>query len=247
VFLPFQLVLVSPVLCPIWIVGLVRLVRSPALRTWRFVGVTYLVLLVVFVVTEAKPYYLAGMFPVLLGAGAQPVVDWAQGRLRWVLVGAALAVSLAIDGFLFLPVVPVDALADTPVVDVNYDAGEQVGWPTFARTVAEVVAQQPEGTVLLTGNYGELGATARYAPFVRAYSGHNALAALGPPPADATHVVAVGFDRTTLRQWFDHVEPAATIDNGLGVDNDEQGATVWVCDGLRAPWTTLWPSVAHLG
>ena len=58
--------------------------------------------------------------------------------------------------------------------------------------------------------------------------------------------MAVGFDRATLRQWFEEVSPAATIDNGLGLDNDEQGATVWVCTGLRAPWTTLWPSVTHL-
>jgi hypothetical protein len=205
------------------------------------------VLLVVFVVTAAKPYYLAGFFPVLLGAGAQPVVAWAGTNLRRALLGAALVLSLLIDGVLFLPVVPASSLAETPIVDVNYDAGEQVGWPSFARTVAEVVGREPRGTVVLTGNYGELGALARYAPDVTAYSGHNALAVLGPPPADATHVVAVGFDRATLRQWFDDVAPAATIDNGLDVDNDEQDATVWVCSGLRAPWTALWPDVTHLG
>ena len=247
VFVPFQLLLVSPLLAPVWVVGLVRLLRSSAVRPWRFVGVAYAVLLVVFVVTAAKPYYLAGFFPVLLGAGAQPVVDWARTNGRRALLGGALVLSLLIDGVLFLPVVPASSLADTPIVDVNYDAGEQVGWPSFAHTVAEVVGRQPPGTVVLTGNYGELGALARYAPDVTAYSGHNALAALGPPPDRVTHVVAVGFDRATLQRWFTEVSPVATVDNGVGVDNDEQGTTVWTCSGLRASWATLWPDITHLG
>ena len=28
--------------------------------------------------TGGKPYYLAGLYPVLLAAGAQPVLDWAR-------------------------------------------------------------------------------------------------------------------------------------------------------------------------
>ena len=232
-FVPFQLVLVSPLLCPVWIVGLVRLLRSPTLRPWRFVGVTYLVLLVRVRGDRGQAVLPRRAVPGAARRRAQPVVDWAHRRWRRVLVGAALVLSLVVDGVLFLPVLPADALADTPVVDVNYDAGEQIGWPGFARTVAEVVGRRPEGTVVLTGNYGELGALARYAPELPAYSGHNALADLGPPPEDATNVVAVGYDRATLEQWFETVEPAATIDNGLDVDNEEQGATVWVCSDLR--------------
>ncbi len=246
-FVPFQLVMVSPLLCPVWIVGLVRLLRSPVLRPWRFAGATYLVLLAVFVATEAKPYYLAGMFPVLLAAGAQPVVGWARGAGRRVLVGVALVLSLVIDGLLFLPLVPPDALAGTPIVDVNYDAGETVVWPRFVATVTGVVEDQPPGTVVLTGNYGELGALARFAPDVAVYSGHNALGNLGPPPESVDRVVAVGFDRATLAAWFDTCHAAATYDNGLDVDNEEQGATVWVCSGLHGSWASLWPDIRHLG
>ncbi len=39
-----------------------------------------------------------------------------------------------------LPLVPVDKLAGTPIVDINYDAGETVGWPQLAATVAGVRA-----------------------------------------------------------------------------------------------------------
>ena len=48
----------------------------PGLRTWRAFAVAYVVLAVLFLVTGGKPYYLAGLYPVLLAAGADPVVDW---------------------------------------------------------------------------------------------------------------------------------------------------------------------------
>ncbi len=248
-FVPYQLVLVSPVLVPVWVVGLVRLLRSPALRPVRFVGVAYLLLLVTFLVTAGKPYYLAGMFPVLLAAGADPVVAWASSRLRTGVLVAALALSLVVSAVLFLPVVPADRLAGTPVPVVNYDAGETVGWPRFVATVAGAADRLPaDGSrVVLTGNYGEAGALMRARPDLGVYSGHNALWDIGPPPAGADPVVAVGLDRDRLQELFRSVRPVAVVDNGVGLDNEEQGEQVWLCAGLRRPWDQVWPSLRRLG
>jgi hypothetical protein len=44
-------------------------------------------------------------------------------------------------------------------------------------------------------------------------------------------------------QFFVGCHDVAWIDNGLGIENGEQGRAVSVCTGLRAPWTTLWPSL----
>jgi hypothetical protein len=40
---------------------------------------------------------------------------------------------------------------------------------------------------------------------------------------------------------------AATIHNGYGVQNDEEGAPVWICSGRRASWSALWPRLRHYG
>ncbi|MGD0376338.1 MAG: hypothetical protein ABSB01_17360 [Streptosporangiaceae bacterium] len=32
-----------------------------------------------------------------------------------------------------------------------------------------------------------------------------------------------------------------------GVDNQEQGAPVWVCSRLRATWAAIWPGLRDLG
>jgi 4-amino-4-deoxy-L-arabinose transferase-like glycosyltransferase len=165
-FLPYQLVLVSPLLAPIWLIGLWRLATDPALGTWRAFTVAWVLLAVIFIATGGKPYYLAGLFPVLLAAGAPPVLDWARvTRVRMRLLGGALTVAAAVNAVLMLPLVPATALAATPIPAINYDAAETVGWPQFATTVAAVRAQLPDTHVaVLARNYGEAGAVDHYCP-----------------------------------------------------------------------------------
>ena len=142
-FLPFQVVLISPLLAPIWAAGLWRLARDPALRLYRAFAGAYVLLALIFLVTGGKPYYLAGLYPALLAAGAEPTLRWARRgvtRLRAGLLVGALVLSAAVSAVLFLPLVPVRKLADTPIVAINYDAGETVGWPVLARTIADVYA-----------------------------------------------------------------------------------------------------------
>lgn len=254
---PYQFVLVSPVLAPVWICGLIQLFRSPAVRRFRSFGWAYAVLLIAFLVAGGKPYYLAGMFPVLLAAGAPTVARWLRRRglvVRRSIVAAALVVGLAVNSLLMLPLVPVDQLHNTPIVDINYDAGETVGWPEFAAAVARVAGALPDGdrdVVVLTGNYGEAGAIDRFGPplgLPAAYSGHNAFWGWGPPPNSASAVtVAVGFSRARLLQSFGSVEAGGVIDNGVDLDNEEQGATIWICRNQRASWSELWPTFRRLG
>ena len=251
VFLPYQLRLVGPLLVPVWVIGWWRLARDPALRPWRAFAVAYVLLAVVFMLTGGKPYYLAGLYPVLLAAGAAPVLAWARrSAARTALVAAALTLSLASAAFLILPLVPADRLAGSPVLAVNYDAGETVGWPALAATVAEVRGRVPPGerVAVLTANYGEAGAVDHFLPELGpAHSGHNSYWTWGPPPDDATTVIVVGIPEAQVRQWFGRVELAARIDNGLGVDNDEQGVPVWLARDRLAPWAELWPQLRVLG
>ena len=80
-----------------------------------------------------------------------------------------------------------------------------------------------------------------------AHSGHNSYWTWGPPPEEATTLIVVGFPEERVRQWFGRVELAARIDNGLGLDNDEQGAPVWLVRDRLARWAELWPQLRRLG
>ena len=254
--LPAQLVLVSLYLSPVWISGLIRLLRDGALRRWRALGVAYLVLAATFIITGGKFYYLGGMFPLLLAAGAEPVIEWLRRgrvRLRRALIVTAFALTLA--GLpVILPLVPVGDLHDTSIVKLNYDAGEMVGWPTYVHEIATVYNALPTAarpsTTVLASNYGEAGAVDHYGPadsLPAAYSGHNAYYYWGPPPASATTAIAVGFGRGRLTPFCGKLRLAANLNNHLDVNDDEQGAPVWVCSDLRQSWAAIWPTLRHFG
>jgi 4-amino-4-deoxy-L-arabinose transferase-like glycosyltransferase len=250
---PFQFLLISPFLAPIWIAGLVRLFRDPTLRDVRFLGWAWVILAVVFMATGGKPYYLAGLLPALLGAGAVSVDGWLdrgrQGTRRALLAGA-FAVSAVAGPLIALPVLP--AKDAEPIVAVNEDVGETIGWQEFAQTVAEVYRGLPSGqrAVILTRNYGQAGAIDRYGPELglpSAYSGHNAYGYWGPPPDGSAPVIAIGLTQSELARHLRACEEVTRIDNGLEIDNDEQGTTVNVCGGPRHSWSREWPSVRQLG
>jgi hypothetical protein len=110
-------------------------------------------------------------------------------------------------------------------------------------------AEDKAHAVLFTGNYGEAGALDRYGrpqglPDV--YSGQNELWYLGPPPESATVVVWVTEgDDPIGSPYFGSCESKAALDNGYGVDNEEQTAHVFVCRDRKLTWAELWPKAQH--
>jgi len=254
-FIPFQLLLVSPALAPVWIAGLLAPFRRLELRRLRLVPLTYVVLLIAYIAGNGKAYYLASLYPAVLGLGALPAADWtARVRLRARVLTVAIVVSAVISAFLALPLLPARSLRGSVVMGVNPDQGETVGWPRFIDSVTTAWHAIPLGerahTAIFTGNYGEAGAVdilGRSHGLPRAYSGHNGLSEWGMPPATDTHALVIGYNgaRDTA-PYFDSCRALATIDNGVGLENDEQGVPLLFCRPT-APWVTLWPRLRHYG
>ena len=139
--------------------------------------------------------------------------------------------------------------ARVPLQKINYDLAETIGWPRqvamIAREYHALPAAQRRHTTILTGNYGEAGAIARYGAgygLPAAYSGQNSFWFWGPPRASATSALAIGLDPALLHREFRQVRQLATFRNGLGVDDDEQGTPVYLVSGLRKPWSQTWPA-----
>ena len=148
-----------------------------------------------------------------------------------------------------LPILPADRT--DPVVAVNPDAGETVGWRELVEQVASVTDELPaaDRPIILTSNYGEAGAIDRYRSELGlppAYSGHNGYWEWGPPPESRGPVVLVGYRNPRVLAAFWDCQLAAKIENRAGVDNDENGAPIWACAGVREPWPWLWPRLRRL-
>jgi len=244
----------GPPLVPIWVSGFVALFRRPEWRPLRALAIAYPVVLVVTLVSGGQVYYPLGLLALLFAAGCVPTADWIARRpaRRRPLVVAAVVLNAAVSAVIALPLIPVDVLGRTPIPDINQAARDSVGWPTYVGTVADVhrgpSAAERARAVVYTSNYGEAGAVDRYGPaygLPAVYSAHNQLWFAGPPPETATVVVAWTQNLAGLSRYFGACEQRAVMDNGLGVDNEEQGSIVVVCRDPIGGGATVWRQLRH--
>jgi MFS family permease len=256
--IPMQLLFSGLLPFPIPVAGLAWLLRSSRATPWRPIGLAYLVVLVLLFVTSGKGYYAGGMLPILMAAGAIVADGWLdRGRsaLRRSAFIAAAAGSGVITSLLLLPLIPLATLGSTAIPSLVSDTGNQVGWPGLVDTVSQVVDElaptDRARAAIFTSNYGEAGALELLGvDLPPVYSGHNSYADWGPPPEDLTLTILVASwpgAETYYGQWLGPCERRATIDNGYGIESEEQGAGVWVCSRRPVPWLEAWPQMRHIG
>jgi hypothetical protein len=163
-----------------------------------------------------------------------------------VLVNALVSLVVA------LPLIPLASLGSTPVPDINQAAQDSVGWPAYVRQVAgayrTLTPDERAHAIVFASNYGEAGAVDRYGgayglPAV--YSGQNQLYFQARPPDSATIAVVVGGQLDDLRASFASCAVLARLDNGVDVDNEEQGEPVAVCRNPVGGWAAVWPHTKH--
>jgi len=252
-FFPFQLVMVSPFLVPVWLAGLLAPFRRASWRQLRFIPIAYAAMAVLYFAGNGHAYYLASLYPLLLGLGAIPTAEWTLGaRRRSPLLAAAIAISGAVSGLIALPLLPERDLQGSVVIALNSAQGDTVGWPSFVRTVSsawrEIPPSERRYTAIFTRNYGEAGAIdllGAKLELPQAYSGHEGFSEWRIPRVTATHALLAGFNSPAdAAPYFDRCRTLATVNNGVGLNNQEQGLPIMLCHPT-SPWATLWPRLTH--
>ena len=244
-FIPLQLLQLSPFLVPVWVAGFLHMWRS--IHWSRPIALAYPILCVIVLAAGGKSYYALPLMLILIAAGAAPTLDWfSRGRTLLLAVGAVLTAVTSV--IIALPVLPTSAL--DAVLPVNPEQGEQVGWPTLTNAVADAWAQIPEAdrsrATIFALNYGEAGAIDHYGPahnLPTPYSGHMSFYDWGPPPDTQTGPVLLVEQEPT--QYYESrlgtCHQVGTV--RTGVDNEEDGTHLTLCTGPTEPWSTLWPSL----
>ena len=252
-FFPDQLVVVGPALAVLWLFGLRRLLGS-----WPFrpVGIAYVVLIGLFVVTGGKSYYLAGLYFALFAAGAvwveERLLHRGSGLWGWVVLTVGVAAATLP---LTLPVLPEAALATSSwQAGLNKDLSATVGWPQLVAQLSGVADRLPTAqrreVVVFSGDYGAAGAVelygARYG-LRDVISGHNSYWWWGPPKQNGAVTIAVDLPRSYLLTIFSDVQPAGRVATPHGVWTEERGDAIWLCTGQKLPWARAWPAARHYG
>jgi len=243
---PFLILLVGPVLAIFWIVAVIGLFRRTAWKPLRFLAATLVVAVAFVFVAGTQFYYTAGVLGVMTAVGSVIVAEWATTRRRLSLVVVGLAFNAVGCAITSLPVLPVEWFGASGLANVNPASADQVGWERYVDQI-EAVAAASDADVIIASNYGEAGALDRFGvdlpPVV---SGHNALWSLAAPPQEASTALIVGGQAERSGEWFDSCELAGRLDNGVGVDNEEEGMPLLVCRGPVEPWSELWQRFRHL-
>jgi hypothetical protein len=250
---PFQLVMVSPLLVPVWVAGLFAPFRRAGWRQLRFVSITYAAMAALYFLGNGHAYYLASLYPLLLGLGALPTAEWTlRARHHTPLLATGIAASAAVSAVIALPLLPERDLQGSVVIALNPAQGDTVGWPSFVQAVSTAWRQIPASdrrhTAVFTGNYGEAGAIDLLGPPLTlppAYSGHNGFSEWRIPPDRDSRALLVGFNSPAdAAPSFDQCRTLAMVNNGVGLNNDEQGLPVMLCR-VTGPWAKLWPRLTH--
>lgn len=211
--------------------GLWRLFRDEDLRDYRFVAITFVVLYLLFVAMQGRPYYLVGLYAPLAAAGAlglQRRREAGRTSRRW----------LAWPAYLLSAALAVGALVLSTTI-VRSDVGEQI-----ARRTAEVYhglpAGQRERTVVMGQSYIVAayidGYSKRY-NLPEAYSTNRSYGYFPPPPAGRDAVLYVGGDADVLRPHFADVRTVGDIGDDLDI---------YLLTGLRQPWDQIWQELRTL-
>lgn len=240
--------------------GLWALLTWDLLRPYRFLGVTLLLLYLAFLITGGRIYYAAGMYGVMIAAGAVALVTTAERvETNWRRALTAATAILAVAAGVFVlystPWRPADDIrppADDAQAAINIGVYGSFGWHELTDEVVRVYnglsPEEKSRAVILADTYWQAAALDQMGrdELPPIYSPSRGFGYFGTPPDDATAVLAVGGYEVLLRTQFEHVDPVGKVDTRIGFPGNTQNVTIWKCTGLKGPWSKAWPNWMHL-
>jgi hypothetical protein len=267
-FLYGQIMQMHPFCFPILFLGLIFFLFSKYGKNYRVFGWMYLAIFTLFMVTRAKTYYIAPIYPVMFAAGAigiEKIMEnwnfmWLKTAvLTFLLGGGVLTAPLA------LPILPVKAyisysefLGVTPPRTEDHALGrlpqhyaDMFGWAELTVTVARVYVKLPledqAKCGIFTQNYGEAGAIDFFGSQYRlpkALSGHNNYWLWGSRGYTGDVMIVIGGDAADYAQIFNSVEQAALFTHEY-VMPYENNLPIFVCRELQVNIEEFWPRLKH--
>ena len=267
VFLFQQVIIMQPVSLPLWLSGLVFLFTRNG-KKYRLFGWMYLCLMLIFMLQNAKNYFLAPFYPVLFASGTLAMRQFASSRgwqwLGWLRANYIpfLVIGGIISAPMAIPVLPLNAhlaymrlMGGLSQKTERFDSGllpqnfaDRFGWEELAVTLSGIYRSLPAEdrakACILTSNYGEAGSLQFYSTeydLPPVISGHNNYFLWGPGGCTGQVIIYLG--RTgvdDLKLVFAGVQQVAATHCQYCVSY-ENDLPIYLCRGIKAPIEQAWP------
>ncbi|WP_263385282.1 ArnT family glycosyltransferase [Granulicella arctica] len=269
-FLGLQVKNLLPPTILIWGAGLVLLLRE---KSWRWLGVTYLLFLVGMMALHAKDYYVIPIYPILFAAGG---IAWERyfARSKAVVNNRIYAFPIMETLLLVLTILalPMAIPVLTPQAWLRYTAAthlyksssntenspsgplpqfyaDRFGWQEEVDQVTRVYhslspADQQKVGILCT-NYGEAGAINFLGHGLPvAIAGHNNYFLWGPHGYTGEIMIAITMATPEeMHQNYDSVEIVGRMDHPLSMPFEHRN--IYLLRGRHKNLTADWPDFKH--
>ncbi len=211
--------------------GLWLLFRVPGLRDYRFLGVSFVVLYVVFVATAGRPYYIVGLYAPLAAVGALGL-QWrreagARGSrwLVWPVYAASVALAVGV-----LVVSTTAVLSDIPQKIAQRADDVYRSLPADRRERTALIGDSYIVAAYLDGHGDRYG-------LPTAYSLNRSYGYFPPPSEDQSEALYIGKEPGELRQYFADMRMAGDIDEDMHA---------YLLTGRQQPWELIWSRLRNL-
>jgi len=260
-----EILITTPFLAPVWIIGLVWVLRVPRLR---FLGIAYVLLIGEMLLFHGKHYYPAAVYSILIAAGAVPIEAWTR---RLPVVRAAALVYALVFGVMFLPLsvpvlpeasfvaylarvtatlhLPHDALATENGREAQQlpgDWADMHGWPELAAAVERVYdglpARERAQAVVFAGNYGEAAAVEFFDPGIPVISEHNQYWEWGTKGYSGDVLIQVNGSCFASQHLYARRTVVTRVHTPWTI-GWERDVPIQICRGIRRPLAEVWPSI----
>lgn len=267
-FLGYQTLIAGVLGIPLVFLGLYYFFRTRSGLPYRVFGFAFLILVLVFTLTNAKPYFLMGAYPVIFAAGSIVVEGVSKNRKR--IIWPTYLTGLIIIG---VALAPVYAPLLPPQTYVNYYGsltgaangasaqqnagsfpqylGDRFGWNTMTASVAQVYdslnTSEKAQACIFTLNYGEasaltiLGKVYGLPPVI---SGHNNYYIWGPGSCSGQVLILVGYTPNEVQSDFARVVVAGNITCTYCMTS-EDNLPILVATSPNQTLQSAWPSLKH--
>jgi len=267
-FMLLQAFILHPLAAPVWIAGLVELLRDREKKGWRVLGITWLVIMICMLTMHGRMYYPAPAYPMLFAAGGLAFGRWfaeiRSGRwLRPAYITLLIVTGIIVAPFAYFPVLTVDRYIayshllhfGPPRIETHRLGplpqiyADQFGWQEMAQVVSNAYhslpAEEQKYCAIFGQNYGQAGAIDFFGAKLGlppAISGHQSYFYWGPRGYSGECMIVMDDTPEQLHKLFERVEFAGRVEHPLSMPYEH--FDVYICrDAKFGSLEQLWPHV----
>jgi len=266
-FIGQNVLITNPILSLVWIAGLVWTFLN---RSTRWIGATFVILVVVMIALHAKDYYPGDVYPIVFAAGGCAIETWTRRALwtRPLAVGVATVCGLVLIPFA-MPILPIgtfiayqSALHLKPIEREHAaigvlppDYADMLGWSEMTDAIVAAYESLPPDerarAMIYAANYGEAAAfdfygAGRGLPVVTSHHNQYYLWGTRGYTGSDPVVISINVNEGDMRKSFTSVRLAneyAGVPLAIPLERDDP---ILISTGLKQPLAQAWPFTKKL-